>query len=211
MSLPHVIANRQGREGADIDKTAYINPPAESRVAASAIPDAGAIIRALEPLRLRMPGVLSGLTGGLELDLIVDTSLSMTMWQQTVTSFQTLLTGLGAFAEIRVISLDTDDPDASLVPLLESASRRLTVVLSDCVGRAWSAGNIQRSLEALAEMAPLTIVQMLPQRLWTSCGVDFVPVEVGARRCEGGAVRLWLVGPGNRTWWAKMPRSLCWN
>jgi tetratricopeptide (TPR) repeat protein len=158
------------------------------------IPDAGAIIRALEPLRLRTPGVLPGQKRELDLDLIVDTSLSMTVWQQTVTSFQTLLTGLGAFAEIRVTSLDTDDPDASLVPLPESASRRLAVVLSDCVGRAWSTGNVLRSLESLAETVPLTIVQMLPQRLWAGCGIHFVPVQVGAHRSEDGAVRLW-VGP----------------
>ena len=135
--------------------------------------------------------MLPGLKRGLDLDFIVDTSLSMTVWQQTVTSFQTLLTGLGAFADIRVTSWDTDDPDASLVPLPESANRRLAVVLSDCVGRAWSTGNVLRSLEPLAETTPLTIVQMLPQRLWAGCGVDFVPVQVGAHRGGDGAVRLW--------------------
>ena len=135
--------------------------------------------------------MLPGLKRGLDLDFIVDTSLSMTVWQQTVTSFQTLLTGLGAFADIRVTSWDTDDPNASLVPLPESANRRLAVVLSDCVGRAWSTGNVLRSLEPLAETTPLTIVQMLPQRLWAGCGVDFVPVQVGAHRGGDGAVRLW--------------------
>jgi tetratricopeptide (TPR) repeat protein len=118
----------------------------------------------------------------------------MTMWQQTVISFQKLLTGLGAFAEIRVATVDTDDPDASLVPLPPSANRQLAVVLTDCVGRAWSTGNVLRSLESLAETVPLAIVQMLPQRLWAGCGVHFVPVQVGAHRGKDGAVRLWT-GP----------------
>jgi tetratricopeptide (TPR) repeat protein len=139
-----------------------------------------------------MSGVLPGLRP--DLDLIVDTSLSMTMWQETVSSFQTLLTGLGAFAEIRVTTVDTDDPDASLVPLPPSANRQLAVVLTDCVGRAWGTGNVLRPLESLAETMPLTIVQMLPQRLWAGCGVHIVPVQVGAHQGKDGAVRLWA-GP----------------
>ena len=80
------------------------------------------------------------------------------------------------------------------MPLPESAIRRLTIILSDCVGQAWSKGDLLRSLEPLAETAPLTIVQMLPQRLWADCGIHFVPVQVGAHRGENGAVRLWA-GP----------------
>ena len=187
------MASRQAREGADIKETICLDPPPEAEPV-SAIPNVGAIIRALEPLRLRMPVMLPGLKQGLDLELIIDTSLSMTVWQETVNAFQTLLTGLGAFADIRVTSLDTDDLDASLMPLPKSASRRLAVIVSDCLGQGWSKGDLLRSLEPLAETAPLTIVQILPQRLWTGCGVNFIPVQVGAHRGEDGAVRFWT-GP----------------
>jgi tetratricopeptide (TPR) repeat protein len=129
-----------------------------------------------------------------ELDLIVDTSFSMRVWQQTVTSFEALLTGLEAFADIRVTSLDTDDPDASLTPLPELPSRRLAIILSDCMGQAWRRGRILRSFEPLAETAPLAIVQMLPQRLWANCGIRCVPVQIGAHHGQDGLVRLWT-GP----------------
>jgi tetratricopeptide (TPR) repeat protein len=49
-------------------------------------------------------------------------------------------------------------------------------------------------LEPLAEAVPLTIVQMLPQRLWAGCRVQFVPVQVGAHHGENSAFRLWA-GP----------------
>ena len=173
-----------------MNKTICLGLPIESEPV-STIPDTDAIIRALEPLQAPAQGLIASPKGKPYLDLFVDTSLSMRVWQRTVKSFETLLAGLGAFADIRVTSVDADDPDVWLAPLPELATPRIPIVLSDCVGRAWTSGRVLQSLEPIARTSPLTIVQMLPQRLWVNCGVQFIPVQVDARSGETNAIQLW--------------------
>jgi tetratricopeptide (TPR) repeat protein len=176
-----------------------------------AIADAAAIARSLRPLRLRVNSRTSSVideartaqriadTGlwvpelrpdperWLDLVLVVDDSASMMVWRQTVAEFLAVLTQTAAFRDIRVAVIDTDQ-EAVIPPVTGPLGRRLVLVLSDCVGRAWTEGSLLRSLERAGQAA---IVHMLPQRLWAGCGLLFVPVRIGAESSSPfGQVRL---------------------
>jgi tetratricopeptide (TPR) repeat protein len=182
--------------------------------AVPAIREAVAVTRALRPLRARVksrtygivdetataeriadtglwtPELLPDPERWLDLVLIIDKSASMVVWQHTVAEFQALLTQLAAFRAIGAVDMNSDEVPGIPDRRTESADRRLVLVLSDCVGRAWTDGNVLRSLEKIAGEGPVAIVQMLPQRLWTGCGLSFVPVRISAERRAGQPARL---------------------
>ena len=180
--------------------------------AIAAIPGAARIVRALRPLRTRVAGLTSSVideaatvaniadTGlwlpelrpdparWLDLVLIVDDSASMQVWQRTIAEFRELLTQLGAFRAIRTVVVDADSGD--VIPALGGqASRRLVLILTDCVGSAWAAGSLLRSAEPLQRTGPVAIVQMLPQRLWAGCGLPFTPVWLDRDPSGTGSIR----------------------
>jgi hypothetical protein len=62
--------------------------------------------------------------------------------------------------------------------LIDPAGRRLVLVVTDCVGQAWGNGSIARTLARWAHSGPVSIVQLLPQRLWIDCAPDFIPVRM---------------------------------
>lgn len=162
------------------------------------ITDAAAITRALRPLRLRLnsrvggivdeqataqriadtgiwlPELLPATQRRLDLMLVVDDSASTVIWRRTRAEFCLLLTHLAAFRDIRLVYLNTDR-EITFPAVTGPLDRRLTLVLSDCVGQAWTDGTMLRALE---RAGPVAIVQLLPQRLWTGCGLSFVPVWI---------------------------------
>lgn len=192
----------------------------EAMVGAPAIPaikDPAAVTRALRPLRRHIDSITYGILDEartadriadtqlwvpellpiperwLDLVLIIDDSASMMIWQRTVAEFQTLLIQLAAFRAIRVIVINSDEFSDIPEHLVGSADRRLVLVLTDCVGRAWTESgerNILLSLESMRKSSPVTIVQMLPQRLWAGCGLSFVPVRISVENAGRLAPRL---------------------
>ena len=117
----------------------------------------------------------------------------MLIWRQAVTEFRTLLAQLPIFGDISEVELSSDDPAVTLELDVNAGRRSLVLLLSDCVGRAWTEGRLLRSLEPITRRCPLVIVQMLPQRLWAGCGLSFVPVQVGLRDDDGTST-LWARG-----------------
>jgi tetratricopeptide (TPR) repeat protein len=174
-----------------------------SAPAISAMAGAAAIARALRPLRMRVsspgggdvdepataqriadtglwvPELKPASERRLALVLIVDHSASMMVWRSTIAEFYAVLTQLAAFRDIRVVGMDTDAWSAGgLSGSADLPSRRLVLVLSDCVGQAWADGTVFGWLEQVARAGPVAIVQMLPQRLWAGCGLAFTPVRL---------------------------------
>lgn len=188
--------------------------------AIAAIPAAARIVRALRPLRTRVAGLTSSVIDEaatvrniadsglwlpellpdparwLDLLLIVDDSASMQVWQRTIAEFRELLTRLAAFRSIRTVVVDTDSSD--VIPALSGqASRRLVLILTDCVGRAWIRGSLLLSAEPLQRSSfAIAVVQMLPQRLWAGCGLPFVPAWLGRDPSGTGAIRVRERVPG---------------
>ncbi len=148
-------------------------------------------IPALEPARERW----------FELALVIDRGDSMRVWQPVLADLRRLLGYHGAFRTVRIWHLETNsgkavlrvgaDPDYARLckpqELKAWAGRRLVLVVSDCISRAWHTGSVGELLKPLCAAAPLAVLQMLPQRMWrgTSLGRG---TETRLSAAEPGAV-----------------------
>ncbi|MFF3633251.1 SAV_2336 N-terminal domain-related protein [Streptomyces sp. NPDC002250] len=127
-----------------------------------------------------------------DVQLLMDTGPNMAVWGQLVEELRQACQQSGAFASVRVHQLYADDSGALLVgtttgpgrhtrlrpadELHDPTGRRLTFVISDCVGPLWQNGSAQRLLHQWPRTAPLAVVQPLPPRLW---GRTELPAEPG--------------------------------
>jgi tetratricopeptide (TPR) repeat protein len=185
---------------------------------APALPNALQLGRALRPLRRRgssrhreldevataeriareglwLPVMRPGRSRWLELELVLDTGRSMTLWKQTLAELRTFSRYHGAFRDVRTWSLVTDGEEgrarlyrgavgaAPGVPerdprelLSTPAERRLIVVVSDCVSPAWHTGGVGELLRSWGHAGPVAILQMLPQRVWVRTALRHLPV-----------------------------------
>lgn len=111
--------------------------------------------------------------------LVVDTSLSMEIWQHTVREFRDVLLRQGAFRDVRTYRLDCSMPALEKLvlrteaggarswrDLVDPTRRRLVLVITDTVGAAWHSGAAGTLLAAWGRSMPVAIVQTMPERLW---------------------------------------------
>ena len=103
--------------------------------------------------------------------------------------------------------MDSDgwSPPGALDRSAYPAGRRLVLVLSDCVGQAGSTGRRAGWLEGGARAGPVAIVQMLPERLWSGCGLPFVPVRIKGKNPAEVALRMEDRGGGVEAGGAGVP------
>ncbi len=144
--------------------------------------------------------------GHIELQLLMDATSAMRVWQRMLAELTEVFARLGAFRDIQVhylhespdgtpaISRRLDQPAAAALhpvrQLMDPTGRRLSVVVSDCAGPLWRSGAAHRVLARLARHAQVAVVQPLPQRLWARTRM---PVSYGTlTRDEGpaGSARL---------------------
>lgn len=186
-----------------------------------ALRDARGLARALRPLNRRLPGgarrpvldeeataVRAAETGQwhpvltrppdrwFEVALVVERSVSMTVWQPVARAFAELLRTQGAFADVRLWSLDTRDGKHAVLrsadgglrhspaELFHPDGRRIVLVMSDCVGDAWAGGAVPRLLHTWGRRAPVAVLQPLPTHLWDLC--DGVPMDLRVRAFAPG-------------------------
>ncbi|MFG2119639.1 SAV_2336 N-terminal domain-related protein [Streptomyces sp. NPDC048710] len=138
-----------------------------------------------------------------DVQLLMDTGPAMAVWGQLVEELRQACQQSGAFSSVRVHHLYADDSGAPLIgttagpgrhtrlrpadELHDPTGRRLTFVISDCVGPLWQNGSAQRLLHQWPRTAPLAVVQPLPPRLWgrtalpAEPGLLLRPAEVGGR------------------------------
>ncbi|WP_279616372.1 SAV_2336 N-terminal domain-related protein, partial [Streptomyces atriruber] len=112
--------------------------------------------------------------------LVMDLSTSTVVWEQALGELRHVCERSGAFREVQVQFLHESDegrpgyaatarPGAALQDpgrLSDPTGSRLTLVLSDCAGPMWRAGRMQRLLYRWGSLAPVAVVQPLPQRMW---------------------------------------------
>jgi hypothetical protein len=137
----------------------------------------GVAVRAAET-GMWLPVLRPADTRLLDAVLLVDNSSSMALWRETVAAFHTLLTRQGAFRDVRLARVDTDQERPShyttprratghsLAGLVDPAGRRVIFVLTDGVGRAWRQDAVGHWLPRLGESGPLVVLNVLPHRLW---------------------------------------------
>jgi tetratricopeptide (TPR) repeat protein len=133
--------------------------------------------------------------------LVVDAGVSMSLWRERVDEFRALLVGLAVFRGMRSYRFDGDSAEARLRlvaetgPLSEAApaghdphqlidatGRSAVIVVSDCVGGAWTTGAVDDALQVWGSAGPVAVVHMLPQRLWPACGPETLHVRLSASR-----------------------------
>ena len=129
-----------------------------------------------------LPVLKPGLEPWLDLELVVDESISMQIWRQTIRELERLLKNYGIFRDVRVWGLTEveesvqihrgigarrkNQPPRSPKELIDCSGRRLVLVVSDCVDPCWREGQVTRTLELWANHVPTAIIQMLPKWLW---------------------------------------------
>ncbi|MET8578242.1 SAV_2336 N-terminal domain-related protein [Streptomyces sp. NPDC005012] len=212
------------------DAGAAAGTPAIAVPAAPAFPSALRLQRALRPLqRYRTPGSrprpvldeaataeLSARAGGLllpafredtrrdaDLQIVVDASPSMRVWDRLAAELEQIFARIGAFRDVRTHHLHEGPggrPRLSRSPnpgtgvpyfpqrLIDPTGRRVTCLVSDCAGPLWRGGQAHRLLHRLASAGPVVVVQPLPQRMWRRTALPATP---GPLRCgPDGRVRL---------------------
>ncbi|QNA75249.1 hypothetical protein C8250_028165 [Streptomyces sp. So13.3] len=131
---------------------------------------------------LLMPVFRSISRGDASLQLLMDASSSMYVWERMLGEFQQVFGQLGAFRDVHVQYLhQTPDGGAAVSRRFEPGAaglrsadqlndptgRQVTVLVSDCAGPLWRSGEAHRLLHRLSRHAPVAVLQPLPQRLWS--------------------------------------------
>lgn len=119
----------------------------------------------------------------LELVLLVEELPSTQIWKDIIDDFQRLVERQGAFRDVRTWSLRVDAqgqpglysrrylPSHKQRPcrpneLRSPSGRRLILLVSDCSSVLWKAGPLLAWLKLWSQDSPVSILQLLPPKLW---------------------------------------------
>lgn len=145
------------------------------------------------------------LRGDARLQLVMDASSSMRVWDRLFTELEQVFSQLGAFSDIQVSHLHQDpggapavsrSPDAYAAPLhsadrlSDPTGRRIVVLVSDCAGPLWHSGHAHRLLHHLSRQGPVAVLQPLPQRMWNRTRLPVTFGELSRGDTLGGAAAL---------------------
>ena len=124
-----------------------------------------------------------------DLMLVVDQSTTMIFWRKAIQELQQLFQVLGAFRDVQVWGLLSDNQENIYLrpgigkkarknrhyhptSLIDPSGKRLILVASDCVSNIWHNGKAFAMLKIWAKNHPVAIIQMLPQWLWSRTGLS---------------------------------------
>ncbi|MFF8927526.1 SAV_2336 N-terminal domain-related protein [Streptomyces longwoodensis] len=143
--------------------------------------------------------------GDTRLQLVLDASPSMRVWDRLFAELEQVFAQLGAFGDVQVSHLHEGpegdpvvgrSPDPLAAPLhsadrlSDPTGRRITLLVSDCAGPLWRSGRAHRMLHQLARQAPAAVLQPLPQRLWSRTRLPVTYGELTRGETLGGAAVL---------------------
>jgi tetratricopeptide (TPR) repeat protein len=143
--------------------------------------------------------------GDARLQLVLDASPSMRVWDRMFVELEQVFGQLGAFGDIQVSHLHegpegepvvSRSPDVHAAPLhgedrlSDPTGRRISLLVSDCAGPLWRSGRAHRLLHHLARQAPVAVLQPLPQRLWSRTQLPVTYCELNRGETLGGAAAL---------------------
>ncbi|MFF6837423.1 SAV_2336 N-terminal domain-related protein [Streptomyces tanashiensis] len=126
-----------------------------------------------------------------DIQLLMDTGPAMIVWDRMVEELRQACQQSGAFRDVQVHRLYDTGEGPPLVTTTSGADgrprlrpvdqlhdptgRRLTLVVSDCVGPLWQRGAAHRFLCQWPRHSPLALVQPLPPRLWPRTALPAEP------------------------------------
>ena len=123
--------------------------------------------------------------------LAVDSSTSMNLWRPLIADLRTMLSGTGAFRDIRTWELTLRQQAIVLRPsggagarspreLIDRAGRRLFLIVTDGAARSWHDGSAIRTLADWGKTGPVAVLQPLPEQMWPRTGLPTAPVLITA-------------------------------
>ncbi|MEU1404798.1 FxSxx-COOH system tetratricopeptide repeat protein [Streptomyces sp. NPDC005728] len=129
-----------------------------------------------------------------EIVVVVDTSLTMTLWNDLTQALGRVMHDLGAFRSVHIWPLSWQDGTPRLhdhqghaVPWRRAPQhsgsprgRRLLLVLTDCAAPGWRQQKPWRMLRTWARSAPLALINPLPRRLWHRSALNHPPCQAVA-------------------------------
>ncbi len=125
-------------------------------------------------------------------DVVVDQSASMRVWEEVVTETIGLLRQLGAFRTVERWHLDPQigAPVLSTVNnvavspdrLRDPQQRRLVIVVSDCVAGGWRDPTTWTMLRTWATSTHTALLNPLPPKLWRDTGLDHPAARLRSTR-----------------------------
>ncbi|MFJ9434483.1 SAV_2336 N-terminal domain-related protein [Streptomyces sp. NPDC101490] len=137
-----------------------------------------------------------------DIQLLMDTGPAMVVWSRMVEELRQACQQSGAFRDVQVHRLHDTGEGPPLVTTTSGADgrprlrpvdqlhdptgRRLTLVVSDCVGPLWQSGAAQRFLRQWPRRSPLALVQPLPPRLWPRTALPAEPGTFQRSAVPGG-------------------------
>ncbi|MFD8258013.1 SAV_2336 N-terminal domain-related protein [Streptomyces griseoluteus] len=139
--------------------------------------------------------------GDARLQLVLDAAPSMRVWDRLFAEMEEVFAQLGAFGDIRIAHLHTGPdgeatvsasadprgaPQHTVDRLSDPTGRRITLLVSDCAGPLWRSGSAHRLLHRLARLAPVAVLQPLPQRLWSRTRLPVTYGELTRGDTPGG-------------------------
>ncbi|MFI8960868.1 SAV_2336 N-terminal domain-related protein [Streptomyces sp. NPDC053493] len=173
--------------------------PGEERLDEDATAERSAAAGILTPV-LRPAGGLRP-----DIQLLMDTGPAMVVWSRMVEELRQACQQSGAFRDVQVHRLYDTGEGPPLVTTTSGADgrprlrpgdqlhdptgRRLTLVVSDCVGPLWQRGAAQRLIHQWPRHSPLALVQPLPPRLWPRTALPVEPGVLLRPAAPGGHVR----------------------
>ncbi|MFJ9870571.1 SAV_2336 N-terminal domain-related protein [Streptomyces sp. NPDC101165] len=124
--------------------------------------------------------------------VLVDTSLSMSVWEETTRAVTGLLRSLGGFRTVHTWSLTWREGEPQVrdhhdrpvpgerVPHHGSGpqGRRLVLLVSDCAARGWHTAGPWLLLRNWGGQIPVALLDPLPPRLWRRSALNFPVVRV---------------------------------
>lgn len=148
----------------------------------------------------------------LDVSVVVDRSASMAVWAETAEALTALLSGLGAFRDVRTLYLSWNEAEPRLLDHLERPvsaeraarlgrspqGRKLILVVTDAAAAGWRRPAVWQLLRAWSQAAATALVDPLPMRLWRRSALDLPAVRVGST----------VVGGANTTLHYRLPLRL---
>ena len=144
-----------------------------------------------------------------DVDVLVDAGPSMAVWQDTGAELVSLLERHGAFRQVRHWTLEQVDGKVRLLgaagmrseapQLVDPAARRLTMVVTDCIGAMWYKAPVWETIRGWGRSCPIVLITPLPQRLWP--GTALGSSELRLRSHRPGTANQLLGGVTLPWWW----------
>ncbi|MFJ6082458.1 SAV_2336 N-terminal domain-related protein [Streptomyces sp. NPDC092369] len=128
----------------------------------------------------------------LRLNLVHDTGPTMPVWRPLVRELHTALAQSGIF---RAVALHPVGPDGRARQVPDPADgRTVTLVVSDCMGPQWRPGPAgdcwYRTLHHWAARMPVSVLQPLPEHLWSTTALPAEPGLLAAATAVSPTARL---------------------